>query len=76
MINSRVRENKVKNISYPKIMSAANGIIVLFEAPRAGTVLARPTSSKISYIGQYLTNWDMDCFTVFNGTIELDNSEI
>jgi len=58
---------------YPMIMKGKNtGVIVLFSAPRHGTVL-RKGCYKCLEIGEWDTGWDMSLFEPVSGGIILRN---
>ena len=60
---------------YPIIMkSRYGGIIVLFSAPRHGTVL-RKGCHKGPEIGEWFTDWDISSFEPVSGDIILRNKQ-
>lgn len=61
-----------KEIKYPCLMKAeSTKMIVLFLDEKKGTVVSR--GGGLYELGDYLTNWEMEAFTPFNGTITLQN---
>jgi len=65
------KRQKVKKESYPRLMISTTGTIVLFYAPWSGTCLR--AGEPIESVGAYSTNWDMERFSDFEGTVELKN---
>lgn len=63
-------KGKTKEMDFPKLMVDHNGGVVLFISPKKGTVL-EPTSFEV--IGEFYENWNMSCFTDFEGSITLSN---
>jgi hypothetical protein len=66
-INEKETQGEVK---YPCLMKSEKGLIVLFNAPECGIVLK---GNDVHERGHYSSNWNMDSFEPFNGTITLSN---
>ena len=73
-MNVQVNTTKQEKTSkpFPKLMSTKSGYIVFFSKHRCGMCLQRPTNS-IDVIGEYYTEYNMDGFTDFEGSIKLSN---
>ena len=71
MIQSQITGNQSKAHSYPKLMESEDAnLIVLMTAPKNGVVVH---ASEEYGVGHSSDDWDMECFTDYNGTIELKN---
>jgi hypothetical protein len=64
-----VKQTPRKDIPYPKLMTAKEGLIVLMIKPKCGVVIAASSYS----IGYYSDAWNMNCFRDFEGSVELQN---
>lgn len=62
-------ENKSSEIQYPCLMVSVLGCIVLFDSPGCGTVIKDDEYT----VGSYNTDWAVEYFTPFTGTVELSN---
>lgn len=73
MVIAEVKDGKPTGQEYPCTMiSVHDGVIVGFEKPEQGTVIAPGDSGFGIY--KYRTDWIMDSFTPFNGSVTLRNS--
>ena len=69
----KVIESKGKEeIPYPKLMESNSGAIVLMYKEGEGTVLKLNSKGGLE-MGEYVPGWEMDCFTDFDGKLELTN---
>jgi hypothetical protein len=71
-------EVKLKGIlftakSFPKLMTASDGLIVLFIREKSGTVIQDETQSEDWKIGEYSERFDMSQFKDYEGEITLRN---
>lgn len=57
---------------YPSIQISKSGQIVLFNSYGVGTILD-PGEKTNNKIGHYSSNFDMEVFTPFGGTVTLSN---
>lgn len=65
VVNPSGKDNEIK---YPCLMIDRTGTeIVLFYRDRSGVIINGKSA------GSHLTNWYMDLFTPFTGTVELSN---
>lgn len=71
-MQSKIVEKEVeKNVEYPCLMkSTEEDIVVLFTEKDKGTLLCK---TAIYNAGEYSTDWDMEQFHPFNGSITLSN---
>jgi hypothetical protein len=67
----KVIESK-QEIPFPKLMESDIGTIVLFYKEREG-VLLKTVPESFKEVGEYHEEWAMDCFTDFEGKLELTN---
>ena len=63
--------NTEKEKTFPKLMTAENGIIVLMLDAGVGTVMHQGNST--SELGIYRKDWAMSAFADFNGKVTLSN---
>lgn len=61
-----------KTEEYPRLMIDSSGMVVLFEEEEEGTVVATPRDGFT--VGEYRSDFDMDKFNNFTGTVELKNN--
>ncbi len=69
------KEEKAREIEYPCLMTAhtsSGSKVVLFTDKHCGIVVY--SEGNHQPIGHYSEDWDMSCFTPFDGTIELSNN--
>ena len=62
---------KGNDLSFPKLMSADNGMIVLFSEEQVGTIVRGSPGSEP--IGYYSKIFAMSCFTDYKAIVELEN---
>ena len=68
-LTSTVKTQSVmQETTYPCLMVADSGVVVLFDAPGRGTIVGRPNKCNIGHISHH---WDMSDFKPFHGIIEL-----
>ena len=73
MIEVRTEEKTVEVKDFPKLMiEDISNRIVLFFADGKGTILDTGEGYNIE-LGYYSEDWDMECFTEWNGEIKLKN---
>lgn len=60
--------------SYPCLMVSSYDTVVLFRASKCGTVLMVGGHEKRS-VGEYRTDWIMDVFKPYTGSLTLSNQE-
>ena len=71
MIKSTINDNACTPVyPFPKLMIHKDGLVVLFEESKRGMALDSDISMSA---GDYSSNWVMDNFTDFKGTIQLEN---
>ena len=56
---------------YPKLMTANQGVVVLFTSESIGTVVH---PGELDYLGDYSDVWDMSVFKEFKGEVVLSNN--
>jgi hypothetical protein len=58
---------------YPCLMKSKGGLVVLFSRKGEGQVIGieRDEEGKDTDLGCYYSNWDMNCFSPFKGTITI-----
>ena len=61
------------HMDYPKLMTTADGAVVLFWESEEGILVQEGTISKRP-VGYYTNSWDMACFEDYEGSITLENS--
>lgn len=66
----KVNETKAE-VPFPKLMISRKGTIVLFYEEHCGTCLKSPLGN--TPIGSYSRDWDMECFSDFDGEVTLSN---
>tara|TARA_R110000765_G_scaffold20317_1_gene52806 strand:- start:24705 stop:24923 length:219 start_codon:yes stop_codon:yes gene_type:complete len=71
MINSRFGNKKGGDDSFPTLMVAGDGDIVLFTEYEAGVIVYSGNSSFP--VGYYSSSWQMDQFEYFNGDVVISN---
>ena len=74
MINVTVGEQKPQENEYPKIMKGDLGSVVLFIAPKKGTLIVKGSNNSSINFGEYYEGWVMDAFKDFNEKITLQNA--
>ena len=62
-------QNKSKSLPFPKLMTNANGTVVLFKKDECGTILKSAVSSDAN--GTYREDFDMELFIDFKGSITI-----
>lgn len=60
--------------SYPCLLVGSYGLIVLFKKCECGTVLQNGSQSARA-VGEYHTDWIMDAFKPYTGSLTLSNQE-
>lgn len=61
----------VSKHGYPKIKKGHSGVVVLFNKPSCGTIIA---GEEYHNIGEYHTNFDESYFSLFTGSVTLSNT--
>ncbi|MFO0454313.1 MAG: hypothetical protein ACK52I_37645 [Pseudomonadota bacterium] len=62
------------NSEFPKLMIGnETGIIVLFNWPSRGTIINIGNGTTGLELGDYFTEWKMETFKDFHGTVILNN---
>lgn len=75
MINVTVGEQKPQQVNeYPKIMKGALGSVVLFIAPKKGTLIVQDSNNSSIKFGEYYEGWIMDTFKDFNEPVTIQNA--
>ena len=68
-----VIESKAKEETpYPKLMESDSGTIVLMYKREEGTLIKTGKIGSVE-LGEYHKDWNMLCFTDFEGKLELTN---
>jgi len=62
----------VRQPSFPCLMYAKDGLVVLFSKPECGMVVI---PNRYWEVGAISTSWGMEHFKPFNGVIQLSNDE-
>lgn len=61
-------------LEYPCLMVGSHGTVVLFRANKCGTAVVTGGNSKRN-VGEYRTDWIMDVFKPYTGSLTLSNQE-
>jgi hypothetical protein len=73
-VKANVESTEKKIVSYPKLRkSNLYGTIVLFVAPRMGTVVSAGGGGNP--IGYHSDSWSLESFEDFDGTVTLQNEK-
>ena len=67
-MKSTKNERVIAKEEYPCLKTDGDGLVVLFTAPRIGTIV-----SGWGDLGEFYESWDSDGFTTYHGTITLEN---
>jgi hypothetical protein len=71
MINSRFSNSESKDGSFPTLMVADDGDIVLFSEYSVGVIVY--SDNPAYHVGFYSSGWNMDRFKCFNGDVVISN---
>ena len=66
-------EGSERELSFPKLMIGARGVIVLMIKHGVGVVVCRNGSPHT--VGEYADNWSMNTFEDYTGSVTITNEE-
>ena len=72
MKSTLIEKNAKKEQEYPFLGVADDHTVVLFTEEAQGTVV-RVGTDDVNWLGEWYTEWNMDCFTPFEGSVLLEN---